>query len=113
MLVPNATPRTAWSALLPEPLGWDDDDDPLWARDRFATRMAPSRLALDRYWVCVVPESFLSPEELYRWRAWGYATDEVPSFEQVQPLLTSIFEQHAGGRGLEVKHSRFLWKARA
>jgi SAM-dependent methyltransferase len=113
MLVPNATPRTTWSAQLPEPLGWDDDDDPLWARDRIAARMAPSGLVLEAYWVCVVPEYFPSPEELYRWRAWGYAADEVPSFEQVEPLLASIFDQHAGPLGLEVKHSRFLWTARA
>jgi SAM-dependent methyltransferase len=105
MLVPNATPRTTWSAQLPEPLGWDDDDDPLWARDRFLMRMAPSRLVLDRYWVCVVPEYFPTPEELYLWRAWGYTADEVPSFEQVQTVLESIFEHHAGPLGLEVKHS--------
>jgi hypothetical protein len=66
------------------------------ARERFAMRMAPSRLALDRYWVCVVPEYFQDPEEPYRWRAWGYAADEVPPFEQVRPLLSTIFEQHAG-----------------
>ncbi len=113
MLVPNTTPWTTWSAQLPEPLGCDDEDDSLWARDHLAAGMAPSGLTFDSYWVCVVPEYFPNPEELYRWRDWGFTADEVPPFEQVQPLLVSIFEQYAGSRGLEVKHSRFVWTARA
>ncbi|MGI8550333.1 MAG: class I SAM-dependent methyltransferase [Dehalococcoidia bacterium] len=111
MLVPNATPSTAWSSSLPEPLGWSAPDDPLWARDRIADRLAIGGLSLDSYWTFVVPEVFDSPEELYRWRAWGYLAGECPSFDDVRPLFEQIFAAHRRTGGLAVLHSRFLWKA--
>ena len=111
MLVPNPTPATPWSTWLPAPLGWSDPDDPLWARDRIGERLAAGGLSLDSYWTYNVPEVFPSPEELYRWRAWGYTPDEVPSFEEVRPILARIFEEHGGLDGVAVCHSRFLWKA--
>ena len=49
--------------------------------------------------------------ELYRWRAWGYAPDEVPSFEAVRPVLDRIFDEFSGHGGVAIAHSRFLWKA--
>jgi SAM-dependent methyltransferase len=111
MLVPIPTPTTPWSAWLPEPLGRTDEDDPLWARDRIGERMAPSGLSIHSYWTFVVPEVFPSPEELYRWRAWGYTPDEVPSFEEVLPILERIFDEHGGSDGVAIRHSRFLWKS--
>lgn len=111
MLVPSPTPAAPWSAWLPAPLGWAEPDDPLWARDRIAERMAPSGLSFDSYWAFVVPEVFATPEELYRWRAWGYTPDEVPPFEQVQPILERIFAEFGERDGVAVRHSRFLWKA--
>jgi SAM-dependent methyltransferase len=111
MLVPNSTPATEWSASLPAPLGWSGPDDPLWARDRIAARLALCGVAIDSYWTFVVPEILPTPYELYRWRSWGYLPAEVPSFEQVRPLLEQIFVEHAGLQGLAVRHSRFLWRA--
>jgi len=112
MLIPNLTPRTEWSGALPDPLGWNDEDDPLWARDRIAARMAATGLSIDRYWACVVPEYFSTPEEFYKWRAWGYVAGEVPPFIEVQDLLHKLFQRYAGADGLEVKHSRFIWMTR-
>jgi ubiquinone/menaquinone biosynthesis C-methylase UbiE len=111
MLSPNPTPATPWSATLPAPLGWADADNPLWARERIGTLLAPSGLAIDSYWTFVVPEIFPNPGEMYRGRAWGYSTDEVPPFDEVCPLLERIFAEHGGPAGLAVPHSRFLWKA--
>ena len=111
MLVPNPTPATPWSAWLPEPLGWSNPDDPLWARDRLNQRLAVSGLAIESYWTFVVPEVFPNPEELYRWRAWGYAPDEAPSLADVRPILKRIFAEYGGMAGVSVPHSRFLWKA--
>jgi SAM-dependent methyltransferase len=111
MLVPNATPATPWSASLPDPLGWSDSDDPLWARDRLSARLAPSGLAIESYWICVVPEVFTNVEELYRWRAWGWTPEEVPPLEAVRPILERIFREFSGPDGLTVRHSRFLWTA--
>jgi len=34
MLIPNPTPATPWSAMLPAPLAWADADNPLWAIQR-------------------------------------------------------------------------------
>lgn len=111
MLVPNPTPATPWSDWLPDPLGWTGTDDPLWARDRIGTRLAQSGLSMDSYWTFNVPETFASPEELYRWRAWGRTPDEVPSFEEVRPTVARIFARYGNPEGVAVRHSRFLWKA--
>jgi hypothetical protein len=110
-----------WRAAC-RPLGWgygiqavreeaQDPDDLLRARDQIGERLAAGGLSLDSYWTYNVPEVFPSPEELYRWRAWGYTPDEVPSFEEVRPILVRIFDEHGGPDGVAVCHSRFLWKA--
>lgn len=112
MLVPNPTPVTPWTALLPEPLRWETwDGDPLWALERFEARLAPSGLAIDCYWTFTVPESFERPEDLYAWRAWGCSGDEVPAYEEAQPVLERIFQEYAGPDGLRIMRSRFLWMA--
>lgn len=111
LLVPNPTPATPWSAWLPGPLGWADRDEPLWARDVITERLAPSGLAIEHYWTFVVPEIFPTPEELYRWRAWGYTAEEVAPYEEVRPTLERVFAEYGGPEGVAVPHSRFLWKA--
>jgi SAM-dependent methyltransferase len=113
MLVPNPTPELPWMGLLPESLRWSDleDGNPLWARDRIADLLAPSDLAIDTYWSFVVPEVFPTPEQVYRWRAWGATPDEVPPFEEVRPILTRIFAEYGAPEGLPVPRSRFLWMA--
>jgi hypothetical protein len=74
-------------------------------------REAPGVSRGECHWTYNVPEVFPSPEELYRWRAWGYTPEEVPAFEEVRPILARIFAEHGGPDGVAVCHSRFLWKA--
>jgi SAM-dependent methyltransferase len=111
MLVPNPTPATSWSTWLPGQLGWVNPDEPLWAREVIMERLIPSGLAIDSYWTFAVPEFFPTPEDLYRWRAWGYTAEEIASYEEVQPTLERIFSEYGDTNGVAVRHSRFLWKA--
>ncbi len=85
MLVPDATPLTAWHGHLPEALRWDDALDPHWARPLIEAKLAAIGLTLDSWWSFDVPEVFANPEQLYAWLAWGYAPDEVPSFSRGEP----------------------------
>jgi SAM-dependent methyltransferase len=112
MLVPNRTPPTPWSDWLPAPLGWNEPDEPLWAKAAANSRLGICGLAIESYWVLAVPETFATPEDLYAWRAWGYTREEVPAYAEVRPLLERIFAEFGGPEGLAVTHSRFLWKAR-
>jgi SAM-dependent methyltransferase len=111
MFVPNPTPATPWSTWLPGPLGWANRDEPLWAREAITERLLPSGLTIDRYWTFLVPEIFPTPEDAYGWRAWGYAAEEVASYEEVRPTLERIFLEYGDTNGVAVPHSRFLWKA--
>ena len=110
MLVPDATPLTAWTAQLPEPLRWQEAD-PHWARQAIEQRLAGAGLSLHSWWSFDVPEIFPNPEEVYAWRTWGCTPDEVPSFEEVAADLERIFRQYRGPRGLEIRRRRYLWKA--
>ncbi len=98
MLVPDATPLTAWTAELPEPLRWQEGN-PHWARPAIEQRLSAAELTLHSWWSFDVPELFPNPEELYAWRAWGCTSDEVPSFAQVAKDLKRIFAQYGGSHG--------------
>jgi SAM-dependent methyltransferase len=110
MLVPDTTPLAAWTAELPEPLRWQEGD-PDWARPAVEQRLAAVQLSLHSWWSFDVPELLPNPQELYAWRAWGCAPEEVPSFAGVAADLERIFTRYAGPRGLEIRRRRYLWKA--
>ena len=110
MLVPDATPLTAWTAELPEPLRWQGSD-PNWARPAIEQRLTAAGLALHSWWSFDVPELFPNPEELYAWRTWGCTPDEVPTFAEVAADLARIFTQYGGQRGLEIRRRRYIWKS--
>lgn len=111
MLVPDAEPITPWHGLLPEPLRWKDAPDPHWARPAIEQRLAAGRLSLHSWWGFDVPETFPDPEQLYAWLAWGYLSDEVPSFTEVRPALERVFAEHGDAEGVAIRHRRYLWKA--
>jgi SAM-dependent methyltransferase len=111
MLVPDGVPYTAWHESLPEPLRWQDVVDPHWARPSVERRLAAGGLSLHSWWSFDVPETFPDPEQLYVWLAWGYLPGEVPSFEEVRPILERVFEEDVGPNGLEIRHRRYLWKS--
>lgn len=110
MLVPDPTPLTPWTGLLPEPLGWTVLDAN-WARPTIEQRLSESGLHLHSWWSFDVPELFAAPQDLYAWRIFGFAEGEVPSYQDVAPLLEQIFTEFAGPDGLEVRRRRFIWKA--
>jgi SAM-dependent methyltransferase len=111
MLVPDVTPPTVWSDLLPEALRWQAADDPNWARPAVEQRLASVQLNLHSWWSFDVPEIFPTPQDLYDWRTWGAASDEVPAYADVVSDLERIFQQHAGPQGLEIRRHRYIWKA--
>ena len=41
----------------------------------------------------------------------GQSADEIPSWPEVEPELSDVFERHAGELGLELRNRCFLWKA--
>ena len=110
MLVPDATPLTIWTAQLPEPLRWQENE-PHWARPAIEQRLTEAELSLHSWWRFDIPEIFPNPEELYNWRTWGCTSDEVPSFAEVAPDLERIFRRYRSPRGLEIRRRRYLWKA--
>lgn len=110
MLVPDATPLTVWTAQLPESLRWEENDLH-WARPAIEQRLAVAELFLHSWWSFDVPEIFSNPEELYNWRAWGCASDEVPSYAEVAVDLERILARYRGPHGLEVRRRRYIWKA--
>jgi SAM-dependent methyltransferase len=111
MLVPDATPLTAWNNWLPEVLRWQPFTNPDWARPAIEQRLAAGRLTLHSWWSFDVPDIFPDPEQLYTWLAWGYMPDEVPSLAEVQPILERIFAEYGEAEGVTVRHRRYLWKA--
>lgn len=70
-------------------------------------------LTLHSCWRFDVPEWFDDPQELYVRLAWGRDPQDIPPFQQVKQAIESVFAQHAGPRGLVLRHQRFLWKATA
>ena len=111
MLVPDVTPLTLWTDLLPEALRWQAMDDPNWARPAIEQRLAAIQLSLHSWLSFDVPEIFPSPQELYAWRTWGATPDEVPVYAEVASDLERIFQQYAGPQGLEIRRHRYIWKA--
>jgi SAM-dependent methyltransferase len=110
MLVPDATPLTTWTTLLPEPLRWQEND-PNWARPAIEQRLAGAQLSLHSWWSFDVPEIFPNPKELYVWRNWGNTPDEVPPYAEIALDLEHIFQQYGGPQGLEIRRRRYIWKA--
>ena len=113
MLVPQGEPAMPWEALIPEPLHpmAPTNDDPNWARKAIEQRLAEAGLRLHSWWDFDTPELFPTPKELYVARTFGCTLEEVPSYQEVAPVLERIFREFAGPEGLEARWIRHIWKA--
>lgn len=61
-------------------------------------------------WWLDVPEFLRTPYELYL-RLGVALSSEVPEYQNVEPQLTKIFEQHSTSQGIVLRHQRLLWQA--
>ena len=103
----------AWNRQLPEDLRLHppDADPDNGMRERIETRLATVGLAIHSCWTYDVPEWLRGPRELYRFLTFGQFANEIPSWPEVEPELSDVFERHAGELGLELRNRCFLWKA--
>ena len=111
MLVPDNTPSQAWETRLPEPLCHWSDQDPNWARTAIEEKLSSAGLQLHSWWSYDVPEVFKQPEDLYTSRIFGFTPEEVPTLQQVAPILQQIFNEFGSPQGLELRWRRHIWKA--
>lgn len=112
MLVPGGGLPTPWEDWMPEPLRWPPptDNDPNWTRKTIEERLGEAGLRLHSWWDFDVPELFPNPQELYVSRTYAFMEDEVPTYQEVAPVLERIFKEFAGPQGLESRWHRHIWK---
>ncbi|MCC6457383.1 MAG: class I SAM-dependent methyltransferase [Caldilineaceae bacterium] len=111
MLIPDTVPMPSWHDQLPSSLQWSVGSDPTWARTAIEPRLAKSGLQIHSWWSFDVPEYFTEPQELYAWRTFGRAPEEVPPYTEVAPALAQLVAEHRSAEGLAIRHRRHLWKA--
>ena len=116
MLSPISGDLPAWNDELPEPLRFPRSTEQLPThleptKADIASRLAQIGATLTDEWYCEVDELFSEPRELHRFRVWGREPTLVPSYEQSVSALERIFERHAAGGQLRIKHRRFIWRA--
>lgn len=118
MLVPDggvpAGGRLApWNDLLPEMLRGRHPDryDPNWAYKSIEQNLAEAGLRLHSWWDFDVPYYIPDPRELYIGLTWPFMEDEVPSYQEVEPVFEQIFKEFAGPQGLEKRWRRSIWKS--
>jgi hypothetical protein len=109
--VPGGGLPAPWNDLLPEPFRWQAPPDPNWAYQSIVENLAEAGLRLHSWWDFEVPEYYPDPRELYILASWSYMEDEVPSYQEVEPVFERIFKEFAGPQGLENRWRRSIWKA--
>jgi hypothetical protein len=72
-------------------------------------RLAAVDLAIHSCWFYDVPERFFEPRELYVFLLWNFLDDPPYSFDDLQPVLSNVFHDHARNGAVEIRHRRFLW----
>jgi SAM-dependent methyltransferase len=105
-------PPPAWCSQLPESFqkaalaGWSFDETASWVTD-------PLRAAgISDYslWWLDVPEFLRTPHELYV-RLSVFEPANAPTYPDIEPQLTQIFEQYSTPQGIILRHQRLLWEA--
>jgi len=112
--VPGGGRSATWNDILPESLRLlapPDRNDPNWAYKSIEKNLAEAGLRLHSWWDFDVPYYIPNPRELYIGLTWPFMQDEVPSYQEVEPVLDRIFKEFAGPRGLENRWRRSIWKA--
>ena len=111
-LNPLETPVPIWADQLPEPLrsasGINYEYGML---NSVKYGLKIGGLKLHSAWTYDVPEIFNDPYQVYIRLAWGYLSDEVPSWSETRELIENIFTDYADSAGLVMRHTRLLWKA--
>ena len=111
-LNPLETPLPQWADQVPEPLR-----SATGIKYQFGMlnsvnhNLALGGLELHSAWAYNVPEFFNDPRELYKRLVWGYTPDEVPSWEDIRPIIQRIFAEFSWSEGLPLRHTRLLWLA--
>lgn len=98
-----------WNEELPEVLRFAKHDFDM--REIVEQRLKNAGLELHSCWTFDVPECFTRPEQLYARLVWGFASNEVPSWEALQPLVERIYAAYATKEGIVLRQRRFLWQA--
>jgi hypothetical protein len=80
-------------------------------RADIGSRLAQIGAKLTDEWYCEVDELFSDPRELYRFRVWGREPTLVPAYELSASALGRVFERHAAGGHLRIKHRRWIFRA--
>ena len=112
--VPAGALPAAWNNLLPDPFRWappPEGHDPNWAYKGIVDNLSAAGLRLDSWWDFDVPVYIPNPRELYTWLSWPYMEDEIPSYQEIEPIFEHIFKEFAGPQGLENRWRRSIWKA--
>jgi hypothetical protein len=115
MLSPISGDVPAWNDELPEKLRFPrraelaTDLEP--TRADIGSRLAQIGTKLTDEWYCEVDELFSEPRELHRFRIWGRDPTLVPGYAQCASALERIFERHAAGGQLRIKHRRWICRA--
>lgn len=111
-LNPLETPLPTWADQLPEPLRSATGIELAYGMlNSVKHRLGLGGLELHSAWTYDVPEYFSDPKELYIRLTWGYIPGEVPTLDEVAPIIKEIYEQSAYPEGLALRHTRLLWKA--
>lgn len=101
-----------WNDLLPDPLRYPvpADHDPAWAYKTMVGNLIEVGLKPHSWWDFDVPEYCPDTKELYSWITWPFMEDEIPSYQEIQPVLERIFKEFAGPQGLENRWRRSICK---
>lgn len=104
-------PAPAWRDGLPEPyrnvftaLSFDEVTG--WVTEPLRT----AGIAEYSLWWIDVPEFLRTPSELYA-RLGGSQSADAPAYQDIEPQLTKIVEQHGTPQGVVLRHQRLLWQA--
>jgi hypothetical protein len=110
--VPSGGLPPAWNELLPEILrGNPTRNDPNWAYKSIEQNLTEAGLRLHSWWDFDVPYYLPDPRELYIGLTWPFMEDDVPSYQEIEPVLERIFKEFAEPQGLENRWRRSIWKA--
>jgi len=101
-----------WNDLLPEPLRTPvpPDHNPGWAYKTMTANLTEAGLKLHSWWDFDVPEYCPDTQTLYSWISWPFMADEIPSYQEIAPVLEKIFQEFAGKEGLENRWRRSICK---
>jgi SAM-dependent methyltransferase len=111
-LNPLETPIPPWAERLPEPLRSASGIEYQYGMlNSVKYQLEQAGLNLHSAWTYDVPEFFDDPRELYMRLVWGFLTTEIPTWNEIKPIIQEIYAEYAWSQGLVLRHTRLLWMA--